>query len=89
VDAGTTAPRPQPSSTSWDPSRFGGTWESPDADTGFLGTWEATDVDASSLLLGVRVSEASDTFEVLLLDDLAEKVFDSRQRRIHLTPLCS
>jgi hypothetical protein len=63
---------------SWDPSRFGGTWESTDADTEFLGTWESTDdwestdVDGS-LLLGVRVSEAHpDTFEVLLLDDRAE-----------------
>lgn len=53
----------------WDPSRFGGTWESTPADTGFLGTWESTDIDGSSLLLGIRVSEdASDTFEILLLD---------------------
>src|SRR3989304_4298437 len=40
----------------WDPSRFGGTWES-------------TDVDGSSLLLGIRVSEdPSGGYEVLLLD---------------------
>ncbi|HKZ75584.1 MAG TPA: hypothetical protein VJ259_02865 [Actinomycetota bacterium] len=53
----------------WDPSRFGGTWESTAADTGFLGTWESTDIDGSSLLLGIRVSEyASDGYEVLLLD---------------------
>jgi hypothetical protein len=53
----------------WDPSRFGGTWGSTAADTGFLGTWESTDVDGSSLLLGIRVSEdPSDGYEVLLLD---------------------
>ena len=57
----------------WDPSRFGGTWESTAADTGFLGTWESTDGDGSSLLLGVRVSEdPSGTFEILLLDDRAD-----------------
>ncbi|MGZ8571912.1 MAG: hypothetical protein ACXWW5_06775 [Actinomycetota bacterium] len=54
----------------WDPSRFGGTWESTAADTGFLGTWEATDADGSSLLLGIRLSEnPSDGVDVLLLDD--------------------
>jgi hypothetical protein len=54
----------------WDPSRFGGIWESTSGDTGSLGTWEATDVDGSSLLLGVRASEnPSGGFEVLLLDD--------------------
>src|SRR3990172_8873187 len=53
----------------WDPSRFGGTWVSTAADTGFLGTWESTDVDGSSLLLGIRVSEdPSGGYEVLLLD---------------------
>ncbi len=56
----------------WDPSRFPGTWDSTAADTGFLGTWESTDVDGSSLLLGVRVAEASsDTFEIVLNDDRA------------------
>jgi hypothetical protein len=54
---------------SWDPSRFGGTWESTAADTGFLGTWESTDVDGSSLLLGIRLSgDPSGGYEVLLLD---------------------
>src|SRR3990170_102298 len=53
----------------WDPSRFGGTWESTAGDTGFLGTWESTDIDGSSLLLGIRVSEdPSGGYEVLLLD---------------------
>jgi hypothetical protein len=54
----------------WDPSRYGGTWESTPADTGFLGTWESTDVDGSSLLLGVRLSEdpSDGWYEVLLLD---------------------
>jgi len=53
----------------WDPSRYGGTWESTAADTGFLGTWESTDVDGSSLLLGVRLSvDPSVGYEVLLLD---------------------
>jgi len=53
----------------WDPSRFGGTWESTAADTGFLGTWESTDSDGSPLLLGIRVSEdPADGYEVLLLD---------------------
>ena len=72
--AALTTPEPPivDASQPWDPSRFPGTWESTAADTGFLGTWEATDVDGSSLLLGIRVAEASsDTFEVLLHDDRA------------------
>jgi hypothetical protein len=59
-----------PDEAPWDPSRFGGTWESTDADTGFLGTWGSTDADGSSLLLGIRLSEdPSDGVDVLLLDD--------------------
>jgi hypothetical protein len=75
----------------WDPSRFGGTWESTAADTGFLGTWESTDVDGSSLLLGVRPSEdPSGGYEVLLLDgalDGAEVCYPSGWNSLGTGPI--
>ena len=75
----------------WDPSRFGGTWESTAADTGFLGTWEATDADGSSLLLGIRLAEdPSDGYEVLLLDgalDGAQDCYSSEWNSLGTGPI--
>jgi len=75
----------------WDPSRFGGTWESTPADTGFLGTWESTDVDGSSLLLGVRMSEdPSGGYEVLLIDgalDGAQDCYPSEWNSLGTGPI--
>jgi hypothetical protein len=94
VREGAEVPSPAPLEgldQSWDPSRFGGTWESSPADTGFLGTWESTDVDGSSLLLGVRVAaDHSDGYEILLIDGAlsgAEDCYSSEWNSIGTGPI--